>query len=58
MWYLKVVVFAVLLLRDTRGFRRYALRAYAPLRLAICSTAARSVRIRRAGQSIYDFHHF
>ena len=49
MWYLKVGVFAVLLLRDTRGFRRYALRAYAPLRLAICSTAARSVRIRRAG---------
>ena len=40
-------MFAVLSLRDTHGFRRYALRAYAPLRPAMCSTAARSVRIRR-----------
>ena len=34
---------------NTHGGRRYALRAYAPLRPAMCSTAARSVRIRRAG---------
>ena len=33
---------------NTHGFRRYALRAYAPLRPAMCSTAARSLRIRRA----------
>ena len=33
---------------NTHGFRRYALGAYAPLRPAMCSTAARSVRIRRA----------
>lgn len=32
MWYLKVGGFAVLLLRNTHGLRRYALRAYAPLR--------------------------
>jgi hypothetical protein len=31
---------------NTHGCRRYALRAYAPLRLAMCSTDARSVRIR------------
>ena len=49
MWYLKVGVVAVLLLRNTHGLRRYALQAYAPLRPAMCSTAARSVRIRRAG---------
>ena len=33
---------------NTHGFRRYALGAYAPLRPAMYSTAARSVRIRRA----------
>ena len=37
---------AVLSLRDTHGFRHYALRAYAPLRPAMYSTAARSVRMR------------
>ena len=43
-------IFAVLfrLRLNTHGFRRYALRAYAPLRPAMCSTAARSARIRRA----------
>ena len=44
----KRIMLAVLSLRNTPGFRRYALRAYAPLRLAMCSTASRSVRIRRA----------
>ena len=41
-------IFAVLfrLRLNTHGLRRYALRAYAPLRPAMCSTAARSVRIR------------
>ena len=39
MWYLKVGGFAVLLLRNTHGLRRYALRAYAPLRPAMYSTA-------------------
>ena len=34
---------------DTHGLWHYALRAYAPLRPAMCSTAARSVRIRRTG---------
>ena len=48
MGYLKVGVFAVLSLRDMHGDRRYALWAYTPLRPAMCSTAARSVRIRRA----------
>ncbi len=42
-------IFAVLfrLRLNTHGLRRYALRAYAPVRPAMCSTAARSVRIRR-----------
>ena len=31
---------------NTHGFRRYALRAYAPMRPAMRSTAVRSVRIR------------
>ena len=44
----KRIMLAVLSLRNTPGFRRYALRAYAPLRPAMCSTAARSARIRRA----------
>ena len=43
----KRIMLAVLSLRDMHGFRRYPLRAYASLRPAMCSTAARSVRIRR-----------
>ena len=38
---------AISLRLNTHGFRRYALRAYAPLRPAMRSTAARSVRIRQ-----------
>ena len=38
---------AISLRLNTHGFRRYALGAYAPVRPAMCSTAARSVRIRR-----------
>ena len=44
MWYLKVGVFAVLLLRNTHGLRRYALRAYAafaPSSLTINSQTAK-----------------
>ena len=37
---------AISLRLNTHGFRRYALGAYAPLRPAMYSTAARSVRIR------------
>ena len=37
---------------NTHGFRRYALRAYAPMRPAMRSTAVRSVRIRR-GENDY-----
>ena len=37
---------------NTHGFRRYALRAYAPLHPAMRSTAVRSVRIRR-GENDY-----
>ena len=37
---------------NTHGFRRYALRAYAPMRPAMRSTAVRSVHIRR-GENDY-----
>ena len=47
---------AVLSLRNTHGFRRYAQRAYAPLRPAMCSTATRSVRIRQGGILIKHNH--
>lgn len=41
---------------NTHGLWHYALRAYAPLRPAMRSTATRSVRIRRVQFSSYCFH--
>ena len=46
---LKVGGFAVLLRLNTHGFRRYALRAYAPLRPAIASDTPERVILKCVG---------
>ena len=46
---IRTVFGAISLSLNTHGLRRYlAIAQYAPLRPAMCTTASRSVRIRRA----------